>query len=218
MCLNVLEVSAERQHEEGRSEEDGGTGVRASIDGGRERGAEGGTGREREKERGRGQGHQGRAFVGRIQKESRYLCSTSAEHGSVGNLNASKDAAAFRLKVGRELKRVSSNLLILDPFTSIFDSRQFRNLVEATFRGSDQNIGTGRFRTGPDIIASNDALQRNQSLWLIHEELEPRSSRMGACGTNHEPGSGSAFINYYLSLYQNLGHLYLEYIQKSLFN
>lgn len=39
MCLNVaLEVSAERQHEEGRSEEDGGTGVRASIDGGKKRG------------------------------------------------------------------------------------------------------------------------------------------------------------------------------------
>lgn len=57
MCLNVvLEVSAERQHEEGRSEEDGGTGVRASIDGGRkrDRGTEGGTGWEREKERGRG--------------------------------------------------------------------------------------------------------------------------------------------------------------------
>lgn len=55
MCLNVvLEVSAERQHEEGRSEEDGGTGVRAGIDGERKREAEGGTGREREKERGRG--------------------------------------------------------------------------------------------------------------------------------------------------------------------
>lgn len=39
MCLNVvLEVNAERQHEEGRSEEDGGTGVRAGTDGGRERG------------------------------------------------------------------------------------------------------------------------------------------------------------------------------------
>lgn len=41
---------------------------------------------------------------------------------SLGDLNASKDAAAFRLKVGWELKRVSSNLLILDPFTPISDS------------------------------------------------------------------------------------------------
>lgn len=52
MCLNVvLEVSAERQHEEGRSEEDGG--VRAGIDGGRERGRgwyRKGRGRKREEE------------------------------------------------------------------------------------------------------------------------------------------------------------------------
>lgn len=39
MCFNVvLEVSVERQHEEGWSEEDGGTGVRTSIDGGKRNG------------------------------------------------------------------------------------------------------------------------------------------------------------------------------------
>lgn len=29
---------------------------------------------------------------------------------------------------------------------------------------------------------------------------ENREARMNTCGTNHEPGSGSAFINYYLSV------------------
>jgi len=52
----------------------------------------------------------------------------------LGDLNASKDAAAFRLKVGRELKRVSSNLLILDPFTPISDSARRRQMMPLIYR------------------------------------------------------------------------------------
>ncbi|EGI61926.1 hypothetical protein G5I_09829 [Acromyrmex echinatior] len=66
---------------------------------------------------------------------------------SLGDLNASKDAAAFRLKVGRELKRVSSNLLILDPFTPIFDSifnKKSRKSIDfSNFRISIARIAAG---------------------------------------------------------------------------
>lgn len=45
-------------------------------------------------------------------------------------------------------------------------------------------------------VASNVATESV----LIDSRKRTRSSHMDACGTNHEPGSGSAFINYYLSV------------------
>ncbi|KYM95868.1 hypothetical protein ALC62_13478 [Cyphomyrmex costatus] len=60
----------------------------------------------------------------------------SAVRVVVEDLNASKDTAAFWRsgKVGRELKRVSSNLLILDPFTPISDlmlSKKLQNPIDS---------------------------------------------------------------------------------------